>query len=410
MLPGIGINYLIWLDKHKFGIWAFAVATAFIPGFMSSAIVGRWAVIAIGIPLVGQIGFRFPPLIQYALAMGLAWASASMLITPYPKDAILQLFFMFVLVGVMGAASQMKSLDDALSGLCLGVGVSSAFCFYALPFEWGHPLVTQIPNQYAGLFFNSEVLVELSAPLLVWSIVSRRWDLAAATVVPLLLNVSRISIFVVVVGLLYAYRPRSKRVWALAAIAGLAIMVAGVWHFTTIDSAKVGSAALRLLDWMVTAMAISPLGHGIGWFRITHGGEEFSHSDVLQSMAELGLGSLCFAVIPVYIFRRFGGSYAERAAFVVICIELLISFPLHVPATAFLAALLAGYLACDRAVVLRVQPDGGIQDGADGQPYSAVSRRGFGGGGRFNCMVSVRRAVAGLSPMGAEIGLRQGDR
>ena len=397
-----------WADEHKYGIWAFAVATAFIPGIMSSAIVGRWAVIAIGIPLVGQISFKFPSVIQTALAMGLAWAATSLWITPDLRDGSLQLFFMFLLVGVMGAASQMKTLDDALAGMCWGVGVSSVLCWFALPFEWAHPLVAQTPSFYAGLFYNSEVLSELAAPLLIWAVVSKRWDLTAATVLPLIVNTSRVAIVVVILGLLYAYRPRSKRVWAMVAGLALAVLAAALWHYTT-GPAKFGSAGLRLVDWMVTALAINPVGHGIGWFRITHAGEEFAHSDVLQAMAELGLGSLCFAVIPVYIFRNPGGTYAEREAFVAICIEIAISFPLHVPATAFLAALLAGYLAGDRPVILSVRLDGGIQDGADDQRHSPTPGRGFGRGRQRSFMVSVRRALEGLSPMGSARSLRQGN-
>lgn len=395
-----------WAGEHKFGIWAFAVAVAFIPGIMSSALAGRWAVIAIGIPLVGQISFRFSPVIQATLAMGFAWAIASLMITPDVKDASLQLFFMILLIAVMGAASQVETLDGAMAGMCWGVGISSALCLFTI--LWGHPVVAQTSSYYAGLFFNSEVLTELAAPLLVWAICSRRWDLAAATVVPVLVNTSRVAALVVVLSLLYAYRPRSKWVWLAMMAGGAAVLGTLLWHYS-MGNSKVGSALLRIFDWEWTALSITPSGRGIGWFRVTHMGEEFAHSDVLQAMAELGLGSLCFAVIPFYIFRNSRGTYAERAAFFAICIEMVISFPLHVPATAFLAALLTGYLASDRPVVRRVRLDGGIQDGADDQRYAAASGYGFGGGGFGNFMVPVRRAFEGLSSVGEGAGLRKGN-
>ena len=71
-----------WIAEHKFGIWAFLVAVAFVPNIMSAAIVGRWAIIAIGIPLVARIEFKFPFAIQFALAMGFAWSAASVLYAP----------------------------------------------------------------------------------------------------------------------------------------------------------------------------------------------------------------------------------------------------------------------------------------------------------------------------------------
>jgi hypothetical protein len=93
--------------------------------------------------------------------------------------------------------------------------------------------------------------------------------------------------------------------------------------------------------------SISFSGTGLGWWAATHPGsfDEFAHSDALQAIVELGAGSLFFFAIPVLIFLRCYQPRAEMSAFVAICIESVISFPLHLPASGFLAAVLAGTLA-----------------------------------------------------------------
>jgi hypothetical protein len=387
-----------WIAKHKFGIWAFLVAVAFIPNIMSAAIVGRWATIAIGIPLVARIEFKFPFIVQFLLAMGFAWSAASVLYAPDRMDSLLQLFFMLMLIGVMGAASQVKSLDDAMTGLCIGAGISALFCAAALA---GHQLVDQGSAFYAGLFYNSEVLSEFAAPLLVWSIVKRRWIFVPVTVLPLMVNNSRVALIAVTAALLIVHWPKERKNQALLIAGALLVSFGALYYFTTFNY-KLGSAALRVSIWLSTAMAIDIPGHGIGWYRASHITEEFAHSDVLQAIAELGLGALCFAVIPFYaLFRNRGTHVAERAAFIVVCVELVISFPLHVPASAFVAALLAGYLVSRSPDVRVVRSEGGIYDGADGEWHSPVWGYAFDRGRFRSFMVPVRCAAARISAMGS---------
>ena len=383
-----------WLVEHKFGVWGFLVAGAFIPTIMSAAVVGRWAVIAMGVPLAAPLRLKVPPFIQMAIAMGLAWAAASLFVTPDPMDGALQFFFMVVLVGAMGAASQVESLDDLMGGLCWGLALSSAFCLIAVS---GHRLVAEsgMDTGYAGLFYNREVLAEFAAPLLVWTVVKKRWFLAAAAAVPLVVNLSRISVASVIIALTVAYWPRSPRARAAVVILAVALVGAAVAYYSG-QSGKVGTALLRLAIWLQAAMSITPLGNGLGWYRVVTAPFEFAHSDVLQAFAELGIGALCFAVIPIYALRN-RGDHAERAAFIVICIELVVSFPLHVPGAAFLAAVLAGFLVRDRAAVRRVQLDGGIQAGENSERFSEVWSADSGRGGRGDFLFPVRRSVETVS-------------
>jgi hypothetical protein len=381
----------------RMGIWAFLVSVAYVPSVMSAAVAGRWAVIALGVPLVAEIRLKVAPIVQMALVMGITWACTSLLLAPDFLDGSLQLYFMLLLIGAMGAASQQDSLDSAMIGMCLGIGVS---VLVSVPTWFGHTLLPQASNAYAGLFFNSEVFTELAAPLAVWAIVKRRWWLAILPIVPVLANLSRISVFSVIFALVVAFWPKAWK-WRAAILVAAAILSVGAVIYLTFMHEKLASAALRVTIWLSTIFAIDPLGHGIGWYRASHTTEEFAHSDVLQALAELGLGALCFAAIPIQALHN-RWDHAERAAFIVVCIELVFSFPLHVPAGAFLAALLAGFLVRDRAGFRIVRLDSGSEDGEHNEWHTAIRGDLDPGGERGSFVFPLRYSLARVSRLGTE--------
>jgi hypothetical protein len=196
----------------------------------------------------------------------------------------------------------------------------------------------------SGFYLNTEVLAELTAPLLLWAFWSNRWVLTGIMSTSLLLCHSRIAVFVVACGLLFGWRaPRTVKVACI-----VVLMIAGVAAVFMIADGpgKYLSGMTRIMYWGTAVLSIVPGGRGLAWWAAAHPFpfEEFVHSDVLQAMLELGLGSVFFLAIPVMVLRRSGG-LAERAAYIGICVEAVFSFPMHLPATGFLAAVLTGYLA-----------------------------------------------------------------
>ena len=250
---------------------------------------------------------------------------------------------MAILVLTMIAAANLDDIDPVIAGLGWAVAVSSVIAlgqyFEINPFDIPHFGAT-------GLFYNQEVLPELAAPLLVWSALRKRTILATFMFVPILLCQSRIAYAALIIGALYAWRIRWQYKASVCAIA-----VAVLYSVSMeMDAGKLTSLFARLVSWGVAYEALTPLGRGLGFWFASHPApfEEYAHSDVLQLLVEIGFGAWFFFVAGVMIVWAGRGNTAERATFAVLCFESAVSFPLQLPATGFLAAVLAGYLARGR--------------------------------------------------------------
>lgn len=327
---------------------AFLAAVVYVPGIYSVAGMPRWWVIAIGLPLASTLDLRALWWPITALMAGIvAWAAASVAFAPHPHAAALEAVLVGITcLGAVAASNLDDGIGDVLAGLAGGVAVSAALCVPQTLGWWSPVAQSSVP---AGLFYNSEVLAEVAAPLLVWAALSRRWALAIAMAVPVALCHSRVALIAGMVGLLWAWRPRWW-VWAGLGCAALAAGYAGLMWF---GLSKFASAIDRLGLWITAWYSLTPLGRGIGWWAAAHPGpyEEFAHSDAIQAVIELGPAAALIAAIPALILWRGRGTLGERAAYVAICFEALVSFPLHLPVGAFLGAVLAGGLARRGAVV-----------------------------------------------------------
>ena len=220
----------------------------------------------------------------------------------------------------------MEDVGPVIAAVGFGVAISVAasvlqfFGWYIVPH-----------TGYAGFYLNPEVMGELAAPLFIWAFWSHRWALAGIMATSVALCQSRIAFFVVGCGLLFGWQA-SRRV-KLACVAVL--LAAGIAAVTLIGDGpgKYLSGMTRVMYWVAAVFSMVPSGRGLAWWAAAHPFpmEEFVHSDVLQSMLEIGLGAVFFLAIPVMVLRR--GGIAERAAYIGICVEALVSFPMHLPAT-----------------------------------------------------------------------------
>jgi hypothetical protein len=338
-----------WLLAQRMTLWSGAVAVAFWPAILAAAYTPRWAMVGVGAPLMP----RFDPRavskpILWMLLWSLAAAALSLRMSPDPQGGSLELFLMVLLCGVFVIGGGLDSLDQVMTGAAIGLGVSSVFSLLQLANVVDMHQMMGAAWRYPGLFLNSEILGQFVAPVLAWAIVQKRWWLVAIMAPAAILCNSRMGALALLAALAWSWRPRSLAgtVFLVACLVGVGILT--TLYFDLIMDTGIGrlqSAGTRVVVWGATIMAFTWTGNGLGWFQVAHPPEEFAHSDVLQSIAEVGPAALVFLAIPVLIFMRQRGTHAERAAFIVVCIEALVSFPLHMPASGFLAAVISGYLA-----------------------------------------------------------------
>lgn len=336
----------------------FLIAVTYVPGLFAAPVMPRWWVLAIGLPLASSLDPRrmWEPA-AWCLCGAVLWAAMTVYDAPHPHAAALETFFLVLLCLAAFAGAALDDLAPALAGMSWGIAISGVLCVFQVTGWWSPLPQSSVP---AGLFYNSEVLAEVAAPLLLWAALDRRWVLGAILAVPVALSGSRVALLAIAVGLVWAWKPRGRFVKAavviIAAFVGLAMLLA--------NDGKIGSAITRVGFWWTALYSLTPWGRGIGWWAMSHVGpyEEFVHSDMLQAMVELGPGALLLAVLPAAALWRGAGTIAERAAYVAICVEGLVSFPLHLPAGGFLFAMLAGFLARARPVVCGAGLPGGASE------------------------------------------------
>jgi hypothetical protein len=146
-------------------------------------------------------------------------------------------------------------------------------------------------------------------------------------------------------------------------------------------------------------MSFTPLGHGLGWASLAFPEEEFSHSDALQAIAELGIGGLALVLIPIAAFRGKRAGHAEHAIFSAILVEVFVSFPLHFPASGFLAAVVAGFMVGLGPYVRRLPFVRYPSDELRHVRWHDAENRNDGHGQRLGGVVSVRSVFEKLAAL-----------
>lgn len=349
-----------WLTPpYRLAGLALAVSIVYWSAIFPAPTMPRWWVLALGLPILGTVLPTKGSVLVAALGtLGLLYALTASLVGGDLINSALPLYFLVILALAALSGNAVDDLDPALLAFALGICVSSIVCLLQLLDLSPLPKIALT----TGLFFNSEVVAETAAPILVWALLRYRFVLAGVLAFPVIVCQSRIAVAVTVGGLFWAWRPKArwiKPALACALVAGVLIALLGLGDL------KINSAEHRLTLWGAAFQSIVPLGQGLGWWASAHpfGFEEFVHSDALQFLVELGLGGAFFIAVPVVILFNGIEDRAQGACFVALCLEGLVSFPLHLPATGFLLAILCGHLARRRDPVRVAQLLGGIARG-----------------------------------------------
>lgn len=375
--------------NHFVGLFGFAVSATYWPGLLSPAFTPRWVVIAIGLPAIFTLDpHTLSPPLRTLLVLLVGLAAISLISSPDRLAGIYELFLIGLIALAIVAGSGLSSLDDLMRGMAAGLAVSALFALGQVTGLLSMP-GNGLPS---GLFLNSEIYAEFAAVILVWALVKQRFWLALPAAIPLVLCQSRIAVAAVIVGLAIELVRRRGWAWGIAVI--LLGMVFAACALFLLGYGRAASADHRLVLWSTTLMWLGWNGLGLGWFAAAFPHELYAHSDVLQALAELGPGAALLSLIPLTAFFYDRGHHAERAAFAAVCFEAVVSFPLHMPATALAAAMLAGFLVGVRPRIWRAEHVSGTDHGPALRWNDAAVYGDTGPGRPLGELIPLRSAVA----------------
>lgn len=354
---------------------AFLVGVAVWPWFIGFATTPRWAVLSVAVPLM-CVGLRVRPTVGHVLgAVFLAWAAIGLAWSPNLPDALNELWKWLLLAGAFCIGAETEDLAGFWKAVGLAVAVSAAVVAVQLA---GTSFVPQMAPP-SGLFGNRIFLAEFAALALI-GLAGRSWlalpaalVLGAATSIGALAGVSAAAM---------AWLWGKSRLTAMAApvaIVGLAMAVSPRPAIESGFARHMESAAVRLALWTDVATQLGPLGHGVGSYYVAEAQasprqqalntrETHAHNDPIEVAFEFGAPALFLAAL---LWCALGAPVRrERLVLVAFLVEGLFGFPLHNPATAFVAAVVAGHL-CGVGSRLRVPVAVGREDGGErvANPY-----------------------------------------
>ena len=332
-------------------IYAFLVAVVYVPWLSGAAITPRWAVMAVGAAVLTTSHVRSPRLTQ-ADAFGLTfllYAALSLLWSPVFYDAADELMKIAIMAVIYSVGSRLENLRQVYIGFGLGMAVNSGLLIYERVF-YGQAL------PHFGLFFNPGSNGEPAAMVMAGLAMSGLWWIVIAVWPSLILSGSRASLLGVFAAILVWQWPRSR--WRTIAILCLGLAAAAVAHKDP------GGIFERLNIWQDTMSGLTIFGHGVGsfWqsfppyatFNIDLIRPDHAHNDFLELAFEFGIGSVLFAGMLVVLARH--AQERERLVLVTFAVIAVFGFPLHLAATAFLFAIVAGHVAGRSPVICRFFP------------------------------------------------------
>lgn len=335
------------------GVLSFIVTVLFVPGISGAATTPRWALLALVVPWLIPSRPRWTAG-HLAAVLLLLWCLASLTWTADINGGALWCLRLGILVGVFFIGAETKDMRPVWIGAGLGLIPSIVMSIAQL---YGHG-VTHL-ERFGGLFINANFMAEAAALVLVGLLVERVYWLIPLVLPAVVMPMSRGALLALVVSAVCWSRSRvAYALLALTLVAGAATLWSGY---------RVGGVEERFAIWTDSLSGLKPLGQGTGSFYLTYplyakrtnsfvSRPDHAHNDLLEAAYDLGLGSLLLVALAACVWMA-GRSHRARFVALAFAVEAMFEFPLHMPVTAFLAALVAGHL-CGSGVGLRQSVDG----------------------------------------------------
>lgn len=331
----------------------FGITIAYIPGILGAAISTGWLFLFIVCPILllycedFKLGWGF--LFIVYMALSLFW-------TETPTLAIFN-FLQYTILGIVFIIGQnIKDLKPVFKGVATGLGISSLI---SISQSLDHHWVYSLNNSSAGLFINPNIYSELSALILVSLLVLNLWYWIPVTFVGLFLVHSRTAILASSVGLFMWGWKINK--YAAVGLSILVLILGAIFYWNHFSFTSISE---RFDIWKDTIAGFSIFGNGVGSYEIvfpkyaTHintelGRPRFAHNDFLNIFYEFGTG--CIFLIFMLTNIKFKN---EIIILFTACVLSSFNYAMHIPATAFVTFLVAGYLSSNFHTVWNTRTSG----------------------------------------------------
>ncbi len=332
------------------GAFGMALMVAYWPGISGVATTARWDVAA----LLGLVMFVVPSgtmtRVHWVGLVLLAWLAFTLLWSAGAGrlDGANELFQLILIAVAFSVAAIDCDADALIVGAALGIGVNSAV---AIAQWYGWRLGDEIIDVPSGLFFNPARLAAAAALVIAGLLGIRRFAWLALLCLPALLL------------------PHSTG--AIAAVCVAAVVLTSGWLRGALIALAFAGVALkygslstdeRLLIWSATITQLDWLGHGLGSFRegiLAHASvydvlkfgtrPEHPHNEWLWLAYEGGIVAVALAAAFAVWTWRAASESPYRGVLAAVFVLALVAMPLHDPATAILAALVAGHCVGEHA-------------------------------------------------------------
>jgi hypothetical protein len=346
-------------------VLAALVLIAVIPGTTGFATVPRWALLAVAVPMLLMWASAEDRIIGHGpevpLVLFLCWAALSFLWAANTIDAIGALMKWAIIGGTFMVGLLTTNMRAVWIGAGVGIVINCAVAGAQLhgTIDWAP---TASGDHPAGLFFNRTLLAEVAALVLVGCAVYRVWWAIPPALFCVAVSGSRVGIVVILfAALAYAAHVASRLRNRVDILPALAVAAAAFTALMLALWSRMPSTSERVNVLLDTWNGLTWFGRGIGSFETAFPSvatridtyaswTEHAHNDWLEVAFELGVpGVLLLAALYVLCFVR--GREPERIVLAAFIGETLVGFPSHMPATAFLAALVAGHMCRHRDLV-----------------------------------------------------------
>ena len=324
----------------------FSVAIAHVPGWIGASVATSWFLLMIAMPFV-IYNIRIDLTLKHVWGfIFLIYASLSLLWTYSFNVGLFFLLQMITLGMVFYYGSSLNNLTPIVKGLAAGLGISALISLFQV-LGYDPVYMVKLPSGApAGLFVNPNMFSEASAILLVALIVLKQWYWTIVTFPGIVFAHSRAGVLALFIcGIIFVWN--RSRAFALLIAPIIVLFIIGHYYNANFDLSSIRE---RFEIWGDTVRGLTLFGQGVGSYEIvlpsyTHFLDtvrvipRYAHNDFLQLIFEFGIGTLF--IIPLLMFRSNENiRYVLYAAGVV----ALFSFPLHVPMSAFIITLFAGFI------------------------------------------------------------------